>query len=137
MFELKLADCGEQLFIVAIETQDIEFMEYVGVMGDIVLAVDAAIDAASEYIFWADNIFSWIDKQDGFYFNTANRYTTSPSEVLRTLGSQTSESGVGMGGDIRATANNRRRPITVQFTRVTMATGAHWRTVIGLRVMSG
>lgn len=47
----KLALCGEQEFIVDMaETHDIEFMEYVGVIGDMVLAVEAIV-VASVYSF--------------------------------------------------------------------------------------
>lgn len=50
IFEPKLADCGEQEFIVDMETQGIEFMEYVAVMGDMVFAVETMV-VASEYNF--------------------------------------------------------------------------------------
>lgn len=49
--EPKLGVCGEQ-FIEGIETQDMEFIEYEGVMGDMAVAdEDIADEAASEYIF--------------------------------------------------------------------------------------
>lgn len=46
----KLPLCGEQEFMVDIDTQDIEFIEYVGVIGDMVFAVEAIV-VASEYSF--------------------------------------------------------------------------------------
>lgn len=49
MLEPKEAACGEQ-FIEGMETQDMEFIEYVGVIGDMALD-DAAIVVESEYSF--------------------------------------------------------------------------------------
>lgn len=48
IFVPKLALWGEQEFIVAIDTHGIEFMEYVGVIGDMLLADDAIV-VGSEY----------------------------------------------------------------------------------------
>lgn len=42
---------GEHEFIDGIETQAIEFMEYVGVMGDIALAELAIVEVSAEYNF--------------------------------------------------------------------------------------
>lgn len=46
MFVPKLPLSGAQEFIVDIETQGIEFIEYAGVIGDMVFAVDAIVVAS-------------------------------------------------------------------------------------------
>lgn len=46
MLEPKLPVCGEHEFIVDMDTQGMEFMEYVGVIGDMVFAVEAMVVAS-------------------------------------------------------------------------------------------
>lgn len=45
--------CGEQEFIEAIETHDIEFIEYVDVIGDMGFGV-AIVDDSVAYSFWVN-----------------------------------------------------------------------------------
>lgn len=51
MLDPKAGVWGEQEFIEGIDTQDMEFIEYVEVIGDMALAEVAIVDGSAEYSF--------------------------------------------------------------------------------------